>query len=55
MNFMSILIVLIKNRNGLGKYRGGKGDYIHIKTEGKIMSFIPPLKKIEEKLPKDLF
>jgi response regulator of citrate/malate metabolism len=24
---------LIKNQNGLGKYRRGKGDYIHIKTE----------------------
>jgi hypothetical protein len=30
-----------------------RGDYIHTKTE--IMSFIPPLKKIEKKLPKDLF
>jgi two-component system response regulator LytT len=32
-----------------------KGDYIHIKTEGKNYIVHSTLKKIEEKLPKDLF
>lgn len=32
-----------------------KGDYIHIKTEGKNYVVHSTLKKIEDKLPKDLF
>ncbi|TDE03611.1 LytR/AlgR family response regulator transcription factor [Flavobacterium hiemivividum] len=32
-----------------------KGDYIHIKTEGKNYIVHSTLKKIEDKLPKDLF
>ena len=32
-----------------------KGDYIHIKTEGKNYVVHSTLKKIEEKLPKDIF
>lgn len=32
-----------------------RGDYIHIKTEGKNYVVHSTLKKIEEKLPKDLF
>ena len=32
-----------------------KGDYIHIKTENKNYVVHSTLKKIEEKLPKDLF
>jgi two-component system response regulator LytT len=32
-----------------------KGDYIHVKTEGKNYTVHSTLKKIEDKLPKDLF
>ncbi|MEY8850067.1 LytR/AlgR family response regulator transcription factor [Psychroserpens sp. XS_ASV72] len=32
-----------------------KGDYIHVKTEGQNYTVHSTLKKIEEKLPKDLF
>jgi two-component system response regulator LytT len=46
---------LIKIEMALVNIVEAKGDYIHIKTEGKNYIVHTTLKKIEEKLPKDLF
>jgi two-component system, LytTR family, response regulator LytT len=46
---------LIKIEFNLVNVVEAKGDYIHIKTEGKNYVVHSTLKKIEDKLPKDLF
>jgi two-component system, LytTR family, response regulator LytT len=46
---------LIKIEFNLVTVVEAKGDYIHIKTEGKNYVVHSTLKKIEDKLPKDLF
>lgn len=46
---------LIKIEFNLVTIVEAKGDYIHIKTEGKNYVVHSTLKKIEDKLPKDLF
>lgn len=46
---------LIKIEFALVNIVEAKGDYIHIKTEGKNYVVHSTLKKIEDKLPKDLF
>jgi len=46
---------LIKIEFNLVTIVEAKGDYIHIKTEGKNYIVHSTLKKIEDKLPKDLF
>jgi two-component system response regulator LytT len=46
---------LIKIEMALVNIIEAKGDYIHIKTDGKNYIVHTTLKKIEEKLPKDLF
>lgn len=46
---------LIKIEIGSVNIVEAKGDYIHIKTEGKSYVVHSTLKKIEDKLPKDLF
>lgn len=46
---------LIKIEFNLVNIVEAKGDYIHIKTEGKNYIVHSTLKKIEDKLPKDLF
>ncbi len=46
---------LIKIEFALVNIVEAKGDYIHIKTEGKNYIVHSTLKKIEDKLPKDLF
>jgi two-component system response regulator LytT len=46
---------LIKIEMALVNIVEAKGDYIHIKTDGKNYIVHTTLKKIEEKLPKDLF
>jgi two-component system response regulator LytT len=46
---------LIKIEMALVNIIEAKGDYIHIKTDGKNYIVHSTLKKIEDKLPKDLF